>query len=105
MKTLSIVLSVFIVAVTPELIIEEFHRHHHADISTLFDHDSLAIMDFEESLNYDIRLLQESCATEGAGRVPFRDPAHREAERFYAMRRKSFTGRQPIVDKSTESLR
>jgi len=47
---------------TPELLIEEFHDHHHADISTLFDHDSLAIMDFEESLNYDIKLLRESPA-------------------------------------------
>jgi len=28
---------------TPELEVEEFHDHHHADISTLFDHDSLAI--------------------------------------------------------------
>jgi carbonic anhydrase len=32
---------------TPELIIEEFHDHHHADISALFDSESLAIMDFE----------------------------------------------------------
>ena len=48
---------------TAELIVEEFHHHHHhADISTLFDHDSLAIMDLEESLNYDIRLLRESAA-------------------------------------------
>jgi len=47
---------------TPELIVEEFHDHHHADISTLFDHDSLAIMDFEQSLNYDIKLLRESPA-------------------------------------------
>jgi carbonic anhydrase len=47
---------------TPELMVEEFHDHHHADISTLFDHDSLAIMDFEESLNYDIRLLRASPA-------------------------------------------
>ena len=47
---------------TPELIVEEFHDHHHADISTLFDHDSLAIMDFEESLNYDIKLLRSSPA-------------------------------------------
>ena len=47
---------------TPELIVEEFHDHHHTDISTLFDHDSLAIMDFEESLNYDIKLLRESPA-------------------------------------------
>lgn len=47
---------------TPELMIEEFRDHHHADISTLFDHDSLAIMDFEESLNYDIKLLRSSPA-------------------------------------------
>ncbi len=47
---------------TPDLLIEEFRDHHHADISKLFDHDSLAIMDFEESLNYDIKLLRESPA-------------------------------------------
>jgi carbonic anhydrase len=47
---------------TPELIVKRFHDHHHADISALFDHDSLAIMDFKESLNYDIRLLRESPA-------------------------------------------
>ena len=47
---------------TPELLIEEFRDHHHADITTMFDHDSLAIMDFEESLNYDIKLLRESPA-------------------------------------------
>jgi len=47
---------------TPELIVEECHEHHHTDISTLFDHNSLAIMDFEESLNYDIRLLRASPA-------------------------------------------
>ena len=47
---------------TPELIVEEFHDHHHTDISKLFDHDSLAIMDFEESLNYDIKLLRDSLA-------------------------------------------
>jgi carbonic anhydrase len=47
---------------TPELVVEEFHDHHHADISDLFDHDSIAIMDFEESLKYDIRLLRSSPA-------------------------------------------
>jgi len=47
---------------TPELLIEEFYDHHHADISTMFDRDSLAIMDFEESLHYDIKLLRESPA-------------------------------------------
>jgi carbonic anhydrase len=47
---------------TPELMVEEFRDHHHADISTLFDRDSLAIMDFEESLNYDVKLLRASPA-------------------------------------------
>jgi carbonic anhydrase len=47
---------------TPKLMVEEFHDHHHADISKLFDHDSLAIMDFEESLNCDIKLLRSSSA-------------------------------------------
>ena len=39
---------------TPELLIEEFHDHYHADITTMFDHDSLAIMDFEKSIKHDI---------------------------------------------------
>ena len=47
---------------TPELIVEEFHDHHHADISAMFDHDSLAILDFEKSLKYDIELLRSSPA-------------------------------------------
>src|SRR5277367_618090 len=47
---------------TPELMIEEFHDHHHADISTMFDHDSLAIMDFEKSIKYDVTLLRSSPA-------------------------------------------
>jgi carbonic anhydrase len=47
---------------TPELMVEEFYDHHHAEISTLFDHDSLAIMDFEASLNDDIKLLRSSSA-------------------------------------------
>jgi carbonic anhydrase len=46
----------------PELMIEEFHDHHHADIAPLFDRNSLAIMDFEESLNYDVKLLRQSPA-------------------------------------------
>ena len=45
---------------TPELIVEEFHDHYHADISTLFDRDSLAIADFERSLKYDLELLRSS---------------------------------------------
>jgi len=46
---------------TPELLIEEF-RDHHADISTMFDHDRLAIMDFEKSIKYAIELLRSSPA-------------------------------------------
>ena len=47
---------------TPELMVEEFHDSYHADISTMFDRDSLAIMDFEVSLNHDITLLRSSPA-------------------------------------------
>ena len=47
---------------TPELLIEEFHDHYHADIATMFDHDSLAIMDFESSIKHDIALLRSSPA-------------------------------------------
>ena len=47
---------------TPELLIEEFHDHYHADITTMFDHDSLAIMDFETSIKHDIELLRSSPA-------------------------------------------
>ena len=47
---------------TAELLIEEFHDHYHADIAKMFDHDSLAIMDFEMSLNHDIALLRSSPA-------------------------------------------
>jgi carbonic anhydrase len=47
---------------TPELLIEEFRDHHQADISAMFDHDSLAIMDFEKSIKHDVELLRSSPA-------------------------------------------
>jgi|HubBroStandDraft_6_1064221.scaffolds.fasta_scaffold110292_2 carbonic anhydrase len=47
---------------TPELLIEEFRDHYHADIATMFDRDSLAIMDFETSVKHDIALLRSSPA-------------------------------------------
>jgi carbonic anhydrase len=47
---------------SPELLIQRFHDRHHADISTMFDHDSLAIMDFEKSIKYDVALLRLSPA-------------------------------------------
>src|SRR5580692_834665 len=47
---------------TPELLIEEFHDHYQADIATMFEHESLAIMDYEKSLRYDVGLLRSSPA-------------------------------------------
>ena len=43
-------------------LIDEFHDQHHADISTMFDHDSLAISHFDESIKYDVELLRASPA-------------------------------------------
>lgn len=42
----------------PDQLIDKFHDCHHADISTEFDHDSLAIMNFEDSLKHDVQLLR-----------------------------------------------
>ncbi|WP_266183238.1 carbonic anhydrase [Dyella humicola] len=47
---------------TPDLLIKAFHERHHADIATMFDHDSLAIMDFETSIKHDVALLRSSPA-------------------------------------------
>ena len=47
---------------TPELLIEEFQDHHHADIATMFGRDSLAIMDYVKSLKHDVALLRSSPA-------------------------------------------
>src|SRR5580693_1720393 len=47
---------------SPELLIEEFRDHYHADITTMFDHDSLAIMDFQMSIKHDVALLRSSPA-------------------------------------------
>ncbi len=49
-------------ALTPEILLSRFHDQHHADISTLFDHDSLSIPHFEDSIKYDIKLLRSSPA-------------------------------------------
>jgi carbonic anhydrase len=43
-------------------LVEQFHDHHHADIAPLFDHDSLAITDFEKSIRHDVKLLRASPA-------------------------------------------
>ncbi|MFJ3522674.1 carbonic anhydrase [Pseudomonas sp. NPDC090203] len=49
-------------AFTPDTLVKDFHDHHHSDISTLFDHDSLAIGHFEDSLKHDLQLLRASPA-------------------------------------------
>jgi carbonic anhydrase len=49
-------------AVTPELIIRHSHDQHSADISGLFDRDSLTIANFNESIAYDLALLRQSPA-------------------------------------------
>jgi len=46
----------------PESAFKKFHENYHADISTLFDQDSLAIPDFETSLKYDLELLRSTPA-------------------------------------------
>ena len=49
-------------AFSPETLVGDFHDHHHADISEMFDHDSLAIRDFEKSIKHDVALLRASPA-------------------------------------------
>jgi carbonic anhydrase len=48
--------------ITPEMLIDHFHNNHHADISTLLDRDSIAIMDYEKSIRHDVELLRSSPA-------------------------------------------
>ena len=49
-------------AFTPDALVNDFHEHHHADISAIFDHDSLAITNYEESIKHDVKLLRSSPA-------------------------------------------
>lgn len=49
-------------AFPPEALIDHFHARQHTDISALFDHDSLSIPHFEESIKYDVALLRKSPA-------------------------------------------
>lgn len=46
----------------PESVFKKFHDRYHADIEPLFDHDSVAILDFEKSLQHDLELLRSSPA-------------------------------------------
>jgi len=47
---------------TPDTLVNDFHDHHHSDIGSMFEHDSLAITNFEESIKHDVKLLRESPA-------------------------------------------
>jgi len=47
-------------ALTPEILVKHFHDRYHSDISKLFDHSSLSIPNFEESIKYDVELLRSS---------------------------------------------
>lgn len=49
-------------AITPDVLVEEFNQKHHSDISNTFEHESLSISSFEESLNHDLKLLRSSPA-------------------------------------------
>jgi carbonic anhydrase len=49
-------------SISPELVIEHFHEHHHVEIASEFDRDSLAIINFEESIKHDLKLLRASPA-------------------------------------------
>ncbi len=49
-------------ALTPDLLIKHFSDCCHADITKMFDHDSLSIPNFEDSVKYDIKLLRNSPA-------------------------------------------
>jgi carbonic anhydrase len=49
-------------AFAPETLVGDFHDHHHADIAPMFDHDSLAITHFEDSIRHDVKLLRASPA-------------------------------------------
>ena len=46
----------------PESLFTKFQDHYHVDISKMFDHESLAITDFEKSIKYDVELLRSSPA-------------------------------------------
>lgn len=48
--------------ITPDMLIGHFHDHHHADITASVDHDSIAILDYEKSIKYDLELLRASPA-------------------------------------------
>jgi len=49
-------------AFTPDQLLNKFRSRHHADVSNIIDHESMAIGNFEESIKYDVALLRASPA-------------------------------------------
>jgi carbonic anhydrase len=49
-------------AFRPDQLVDLFHDHHHADIEPMFEHESLAITDYEKSIKHDVALLRNSPA-------------------------------------------
>lgn len=49
-------------AFTPDQLLNKFRSTHHADVSNIIDHESMAIGNFEESIKYDVALLRASPA-------------------------------------------
>ncbi len=45
---------------TPELLIEKFHDRHHVDISGMWSHEDMAIVDYEKTIKHDVELLRNS---------------------------------------------
>jgi carbonic anhydrase len=50
-------------AFKPEQLIDMFQDHYHADISDMWAHDDLAILDYDQSIKHDVKLLRSSAAT------------------------------------------
>jgi len=48
---------------TTDGIIDAYKQEHHADISTIYERESISISDFVTSLNHDTRLMRESKGT------------------------------------------
>jgi carbonic anhydrase len=46
----------------PEQLLEHFHDHHHADLAPLIEKGSESILNFEESVKHDVKLLRNSPA-------------------------------------------
>ncbi|SHN45173.1 carbonic anhydrase [Chitinophaga sp. CF418] len=47
-------------AYTPDHMIEKFHDHHHVDISGMWAHEDMAIVDYEKTIRHDVELLRNN---------------------------------------------